>query len=75
MECVQLWDASTGQGFTQYMEHQKRAWSVDFSLVDPTKLASGSDDYSVKLWSINEVYAFIITISHQRFAKHIFMIL
>ncbi|KAJ6808926.1 protein SPA1-RELATED 2-like [Iris pallida] len=51
---VQLWDVSTGQGFTQYTEHQKRAWSVDFSLVDPTKLASGSDDCSVKLWSINE---------------------
>lgn len=51
---IQLWDASTGQGFTQYVEHQKRAWSVDFSPVDPTKLASGSDDCSVKLWSINE---------------------
>ncbi|XP_058100243.1 protein SPA1-RELATED 2-like isoform X2 [Magnolia sinica] len=51
---VQLWDASTGQGFSQYTEHQKRAWSVDFSQVDPTKLASGSDDCSVKLWSINE---------------------
>ncbi|KAL5989232.1 hypothetical protein ACLOJK_010122 [Asimina triloba] len=51
---VQLWDASTGQGFSQYREHQKRAWSVDFSQVDPTKLASGSDDCSVKIWSINE---------------------
>lgn len=54
---MQLWDASTGQGFSQYIEHQKRAWSVDFSLVDPTKLASGSDDCSVKLWSINEACA------------------
>ncbi|XP_058096065.1 protein SUPPRESSOR OF PHYA-105 1-like [Magnolia sinica] len=51
---VQLWDASTGRGFSRYTEHQKRAWSVDFSRVDPTKLASGSDDCSVKLWSINE---------------------
>lgn len=51
---VQLWDASTGQGFTKYKEHQKRAWSVDFSQTDPMKLASGSDDCSVKLWSINE---------------------
>ncbi|KAK1325928.1 hypothetical protein QJS10_CPA01g02191 [Acorus calamus] len=51
---VQLWDASTGQGFTQYTGHQRRAWSVDFSKVDPTRLASGSDDCSVKLWSINE---------------------
>lgn len=52
---IQLWDASTGQGLLQYKEHQKRAWSVDFSCVDPKTLASGSDDCSVRLWSINEV--------------------
>lgn len=51
---VQMWDASTGQGFAQYKEHQKRTWSVDFSQVHPKKFASGSDDCSVKLWSINE---------------------
>ncbi|XP_052307130.1 protein SPA1-RELATED 2 isoform X3 [Populus trichocarpa] len=51
---VKLWDVSTGQGVFQYNEHEKRAWSVDFSQVCPTKLASGSDDCSVKLWSINE---------------------
>ncbi|XP_057511212.1 protein SPA1-RELATED 2-like isoform X1 [Actinidia eriantha] len=51
---VKLWDAGTGQGFSQFAEHNKRAWSVDFSQVDPTKLASGSDDCSVKLWNINE---------------------
>ncbi|KAA3460106.1 protein SPA1-RELATED 2 isoform X1 [Gossypium australe] len=50
----QLWDASTGQAISHYIEHEKRAWSVDFSQVYPTKLASGSDDCSVKLWSINE---------------------
>jgi len=50
----QLWDASTGQMFSQFTEHSKRAWSVDFSQACPTKLASGSDDYSVKLWSITE---------------------
>ncbi|KAL6986369.1 hypothetical protein U1Q18_019737 [Sarracenia purpurea var. burkii] len=51
---VKLWDAGTGQAFSQYIEHNKRAWSVDFSQVDPTKIASGSDDCSVKLWNINE---------------------
>ncbi|KAG7952936.1 hypothetical protein I3843_12G084800 [Carya illinoinensis] len=51
---VKLWDASTGQGVSQFKEHEKRAWSVDFSRVYPTKLASGSDDCSVKLWSISE---------------------
>lgn len=55
---LQLWDASTGQGLSQYKEHQKRAWSVDFSRVDPKKLASGSDDFSVKLWSISDVLSF-----------------
>ncbi|XVF80191.1 hypothetical protein PTKIN_Ptkin15bG0051400 [Pterospermum kingtungense] len=51
---VQTWDVGTGQGLCQYTEHQKRAWSVDFCQADPTKFASGSDDCSVKLWSINE---------------------
>ncbi|XP_072967260.1 protein SUPPRESSOR OF PHYA-105 1 [Typha angustifolia] len=51
---VQLWDASTSQGFMQFTAHRKRAWSVNFSQKDPTKLVSGSDDCSVKVWSINE---------------------
>ncbi|XVF13017.1 hypothetical protein REPUB_Repub08aG0170900 [Reevesia pubescens] len=51
---VKLWDASTGQAISHYIGHEKRAWSVDFSQVYPTKLASGCDDCSVKLWSINE---------------------
>lgn len=52
---IQLWDVSTGQEFARYRGHEQKAWSVDFSQVDPTKLASGSDDGTVKLWSINEV--------------------
>lgn len=40
--------------FCQFSEHQKRAWSVDFSKVDPRMFATGSDDYLVKIWSINE---------------------
>ncbi|MED6197432.1 hypothetical protein PIB30_056458 [Stylosanthes scabra] len=51
---VKLWDGITGQGFANFAEHEKRAWSVDFSLAYPTTLASASDDCSVKLWSINE---------------------
>lgn len=51
---VQLWDASTGLALMQYKEHEKRAWSVDFCQTDPTKLASGSDDGSVKIWTINQ---------------------
>ncbi|KAI4369847.1 hypothetical protein MLD38_018248 [Melastoma candidum] len=51
---VKIWDTNTGQGWRQYAEHQKRAWAVDFCLVDPTKFASSSDDCSVKLWQLNE---------------------
>ncbi|KAL0447814.1 UNVERIFIED_CONTAM: protein SPA1-RELATED 2 [Sesamum latifolium] len=51
---VKLWDAATGQEFCHFIEHSERAWSVDFSRIDPMKIASGSDDRLVKLWSINE---------------------
>ncbi|KAJ7566940.1 hypothetical protein O6H91_02G124600 [Diphasiastrum complanatum] len=51
---VQLWDTTMSQTLMEYKEHKKRVWSVDFSHADPTKLASGSDDFSVKLWSINQ---------------------
>ncbi|KAJ3076505.1 coatomer subunit alpha [Quaeritorhiza haematococci] len=51
---VTLWDASVGVGLAQFDEHEKRAWSVDFSKVDPMRLASGSDDSKVKIWSTNQ---------------------
>jgi E3 ubiquitin-protein ligase RFWD2 len=34
----------------EYEEHEKRAWSVDFSKKEPTRLVSGSDDEKVKVW-------------------------
>lgn len=70
----QLWDVSTGQEFTRYSGHEKKAWSVDFSQVYPTKLASGSDDGSVKLWSINEVCS-LINSSVRKFMLHDIIIL
>uniref|UniRef100_A0A674N996 COP1 E3 ubiquitin ligase n=1 Tax=Takifugu rubripes TaxID=31033 RepID=A0A674N996_TAKRU len=50
---VILWDGFTGQKSKVYQEHEKRCWSVDFNLMDPKLLASGSDDAKVKLWSTN----------------------
>ena len=37
-----------------YEEHLKRVWSVDFSQTDPTRFLSGSDDGTVRLWSLND---------------------
>ncbi|KAJ0742302.1 putative transcription factor WD40-like family [Helianthus annuus] len=34
----------------EYEEHEKRAWSVDFSRTEPTMLVSGNDDCKVKIW-------------------------
>eukprot|EP00877_Chromochloris_zofingiensis_P000663 jgi/Chrzof1/10598/Cz05g04250.t1 len=51
---VQLWDANTNQELAQFEEHAKRAWSVDFSALDPSRLVSSSDDGTVRLWSINQ---------------------
>ncbi|KAI9283094.1 WD40-repeat-containing domain protein [Umbelopsis sp. AD052] len=51
---VSIWDATVGQLMQSFDEHKRRTWSVDYSRVDPTLLASGSDDSTVKIWSINQ---------------------
>lgn len=40
----------------EYEEHEKRAWSVDFSRTEPSMLVSGSDDCKV----CNSIF-FVIT--------------
>lgn len=35
------------QSLMEYEEHEKRAWSVDFSRTEPSMLVSGSDDCKV----------------------------
>ncbi|XP_074273048.1 E3 ubiquitin-protein ligase COP1 [Silene latifolia] len=47
---VTVWDVTTRQRVMEYEEHEKRAWSVDFSSMEPTMLVSGSDDCKVKVW-------------------------
>ncbi|CAI9756638.1 unnamed protein product [Fraxinus pennsylvanica] len=47
---VTVWDVTTRQSVMEYEEHEKRAWSVDFSRTDPSMLVSGSDDCKVKVW-------------------------
>ncbi|XP_057764957.1 E3 ubiquitin-protein ligase COP1-like isoform X2 [Salvia miltiorrhiza] len=51
---VTVWDVTTRQSVMEYEEHEKRAWSVDFSRTDPSMLVSGSDDCKVKVWCTNE---------------------
>lgn len=47
---VTVWDVTTRQSVMEYEEHEKRAWSVDFSRTEPSMLVSGSDDCKVKVW-------------------------
>ncbi|CAK7351561.1 unnamed protein product [Dovyalis caffra] len=47
---VTVWDVATRQSIMEYEEHEKRAWSVDFSQTEPSMLVSGSDDCKVKIW-------------------------
>ncbi|KAK6259522.1 hypothetical protein SCA6_013996 [Theobroma cacao] len=47
---VTVWDVQTRQSLMEYEEHEKRAWSVDFSRTEPSMLVSGSDDCKVKVW-------------------------
>lgn len=53
---IQLWDASAGPSAeaAQFEEHSRRVWSVDFSRADPLRFISGSDDCTVRLWSVNQ---------------------
>ena len=51
---VQLHSAATQREIAMFEEHGRRVWSLDFCVPDPTLLASGSDDATVKIWSIRE---------------------
>ena len=44
-----MYDFLMFQSVMEYEEHEKRAWSVDFSCTDPSMLVSGSDDCKVTL--------------------------
>jgi WD40 repeat protein len=54
---IQLWDASAAPSSAeaaQFEEHSRRVWSIDFSRADPMRFVSGSDDATVRLWSVNQ---------------------
>lgn len=51
---VTVWDVTTRQSVMEYEEHEKQAWSVDFSRSEPSMLVSGSSDCKVKIWCTNQ---------------------
>ncbi|XP_057960563.1 protein SPA1-RELATED 3-like isoform X2 [Malania oleifera] len=67
---VQVWDITRSQALAEMREHESRVWSIDFSLADPTLLASGSDDGSVKLWNINQAILFLHLVDVSFETKH-----
>lgn len=51
---IHMWDVNRGEMIDQQSEHKKRVWSLDFSTLDPTRLLSGSDDGTVRVWSTQQ---------------------
>ena len=50
---VILSDVCKGTQLRRWTEHQNRCWSVHCNQHDPKIIASGSDDFTVKLWASN----------------------
>ena len=51
---VCVWDTSLGRRTALHQEHDQRVWSVAYNPQEPTLFASGSDDCTVKLWSMGK---------------------
>lgn len=51
------------QSVMEYEEHEKRAWSVDFSRTEPSMLVSGSDDCKVLVTHESLVFLHLKTAS------------
>jgi WD40 repeat protein len=66
---VTVWDVTTRQSLMEYEEHEKRAWSVDFSRTEPSMLVSGSDDCKVNI-SIFSVITFHLTLGYVSYKKN-----
>ena len=50
---VVVWDAVRSTPTTTWNEHDKRCWTIDFNKAEPDMLATGSDDFKVKVWKLN----------------------
>ena len=47
---VVISDICVGRHLRQWREHEKRCWSVHCNHFDPKIVASGSDDFKIKIW-------------------------
>ncbi|KAI9263395.1 WD40-repeat-containing domain protein [Phascolomyces articulosus] len=54
---IRVWDVNEGQAIRTFDEHEKRTWSVDMCSANPTYLASGGDDSTVKIWSTSMAHS------------------
>jgi WD40 repeat protein len=53
---IQLWDVASGSTMelSQFEDHARRVWSIDFSRLDPLQFASASDDATVRIWNLQQ---------------------
>ncbi|KAI7850330.1 WD40-repeat-containing domain protein [Circinella umbellata] len=54
---IRVWDVNEGQPIRIFDEHERRTWSVDMCAANPTYLASGGDDSTVKIWSTSMAHS------------------
>ena len=54
---IRVWDVNEGQAIRIFDEHERRTWSVDMCAANPTYLASGGDDSTVKIWSTSMAHS------------------
>ena len=50
---VMISDVHTGEITRQWKEHQSRVWSLHCNYADPKIIASASNDFTVKAWSVD----------------------
>lgn len=50
----------------EYEEHEKRAWSVDFSRTEPSMLVSGSDDCKVRKFIYDNVSTILFLVGQMK---------
>ena len=54
---VMISDIHTGEITRQWKEHQSRVWSLHCNYADPKIIASASNDFTVKAWSVDIPYS------------------